>query len=78
MWGSKGKETGYYMAELVDFISHTVCVIYKGSYMSAHASLKVNELGKCDIMRGFYVFFCLAFAMPMVTCWERADLLALV
>ena len=35
----------------------------------------------------FYVFFCLVFAMPMctsvymclvVTCWERADLLALV
>ena len=35
----------------------------------------------------FYVFFCLAFAMPLcasvymclvVTCWERADLLALV
>ena len=35
----------------------------------------------------FYVFFCLVFAMPLyasvymclvVTCWERADLLALV
>ena len=35
----------------------------------------------------FYVFFCLALAMPLsasvymcrvVTCWERADLLALV
>ena len=35
----------------------------------------------------FYVFFCLAFARPLsasanmclvVTCWERADLLALV
>ena len=35
----------------------------------------------------FYVFFCLAFVMPLcvsvymcivVTCWERADLLALV
>ena len=34
-----------------------------------------------------FVFFCLAFAMPLcvsvymglvVTCWERADLLALV
>ena len=34
-----------------------------------------------------FLFFCLAFAMPlfasvymclMVTCWERADLLALV
>ena len=35
----------------------------------------------------FYVFFCLTFAVPLcasvyirlvVTCWERADLLALV
>ena len=35
----------------------------------------------------FYVFFCLVFALPLyasvymclvVTCWERADLLALV
>ena len=35
----------------------------------------------------FYVFFCLVFAMPLctsvymclvLTCWERADLLALV
>ena len=39
------------------------------------------------LLRIFYVFFCLAFAMPLcasvymclvVTCWERADLLALV
>ena len=38
-------------------------------------------------MHLFYVFFCLVFAMPLyasyymclvVTCWERADLLALV
>ena len=60
--------------------------------MSAHVLLNLsNELGKRDKMRGlrgFFMFlFFLVFAMSLcasiymcfaVTCWERADLLALV
>ena len=44
-----------------------------------------NKMGQCSRLP--YLFFCLEFAKPLyasvymclvVTCWERADLLALV
>ena len=57
--------------------------------MKADRSHYNNSLNHHKLIRNFifYVFFCLLFAMPLyasvymclvVTCWERADLLALV
>ena len=58
-------------------LSQVYCIISEGIM---HSMQKVDK-------SNFMFFFCLTFAMPLcaffymclvVTCWERADLLALV
>ena len=42
-------------------------VIYRGSYMSAHVLLNLlNELGKRNKMRGFYLFFATSLINPII------------
>ena len=55
--------------------------------LQEYVLMLITSTTETHILWIFYVFFCLVFAMPLcasvyaclvVTCWESADLLALV
>ena len=73
----------------MSFINLHILHPLKASYVYGYDHIEelVKVLGRCFFCGSFMLLFCLVFAMHLfasvymcfvVTCWERADLLALV